>query len=44
MKKKKESLQTAKVENFKPLDKSEKIMINLRQRRLSEYFDELVGI
>lgn len=44
MKKKKESLQTAKVESFKPLDKSEKIMMNLKQRRLSEYFDELVGM
>ena len=44
MKKKKESLQTAKVEGFKPLNKSEKIMMNLRQRRLSEYFDELLGM
>ena len=35
MKKKKETLKNVKVESFKPLDKSDKIMMNLRQRRLS---------
>jgi hypothetical protein len=39
IKKKKDLITQVSVDNFKPLDKSEKIIFKTKERKLSEYFD-----
>lgn len=46
MKKKKQALamNAGKIDNFKPLDKSEKILNRLKEKRLAELFYEIIQI
>jgi hypothetical protein len=46
MKKKKQTvaMNAGKIDNFKPLEKSEKIMNRLKEKRLTELFNEIIQI
>lgn len=37
-------MNAGKIDNFKPLEKSEKIMNRLKEKRLTELFNEIIQI